>query len=279
MLFFRDLSGKFALKSISSKYKSTGFGLLNGIDVKSNYYESIENISLPIINIGNHSNFPSLSSENEGSVDADDDDVVVPTKRPGRRPTHETPVTSAIANDELFLQLDSISDSISSSGSDFASGLTSAKKTSARYGRRSQLNMPASTTILNRDTLNGSSEGESRPENRNQMHLEEELLQAWQKLDISSENHSAKNSARYGRRAPNTERFDGAKQRSVQNERIFDVNPALDQITNISRSRRNSQANKQKNSDLNLEESWKSLKAFNKKHKGRISESEIRVVK
>lgn len=276
IFFFRDISSKSALKSISSKYKSSDFGVLNGIDVKSNHEESIENITLPIINIGN-TNFTSIDQSDNGSTDADDDDVVVPKRL--RRQRNNKSTTSGISNDELFLQLDSISDSVSSSGSDFAfeSGLTSAKKTSAGYGRRSQLSMLSQTAGTNRDILsvNRLNEVESRHENsKNRINLEEELLQALYRFDINSESTSAKNSARYGRRAPNTDRFlDGLTQRNIQNEKIFDTDLTLDPITYISQSRRNSHAIKQKNTDLNLEESWKSLKAFNKKHKGRISES------
>lgn len=262
------------MKSISSKYKSSEFSVLNGIDVKSNYDESIEDITLPIINIGN-TNFTSIDQlENGSSIDADDDDVVIARRQ--RRQKHTTPAT----NEDLFLQLDSISDSISSSGSDFAfeAGLTTAKKNSARYGRRSQLNMP--TQITNRDISNGLSDAESRHENsKNHINLDEELLQALHKFDINSENASAKNSARYGRRASNSDRFEGFAQAMIQNERIFDTDKTLDPITIISQSRRNSHASKQKNVDLNLEESWKSLRAFNKKHKGRISESKMQALK
>lgn len=274
--FFRDISSKSALKSISSKYKSSDFSVLNGIDVKSNYDESIEDITLPIINIGN-TNFTSIDQlENGSTIDADDDDVVIPRRQ--RRQINNTPATSGTANEDLFLQLDSISDSLSSSGSDFTfeAGLTSAKKTSARYGRRSQLNMLSQITMSNCDisTVNGLNEDESRHENsKHRINLEEELLQALQKFDINSENASAKNSARYGRRASNTDGFDGLTRRNIQNERIFDTDTTLDPITIISQSRKNSHASKQKNIDLNLEESWKSLRAFNKKHKGRISES------
>lgn len=207
----------------------------------------------------------------------------------GRRST-EGSSTIQILSDDLFLHLENESENFHNCDSpdDY---INTERKSSAKFGRRSQssrISVASSMgSISNHHNQNcNSNSNESVNENTFQGRLnlkyEKELLTALEKCEINSEKNSiSKNSARYGRRAvKNSLRTENYKantntKKLTNNSSSFSYKNCKSKLLTKIPDRKNSITEEINSLNKILEESWKSLIVFNKKHKGRISESKF----
>ena len=180
----------------------------------------------------------------------------------GRRSIAESDKSNLHHDDEFSLNLENIS----SVDSPFE--LTSqTERISAKYGRRSQSNQSSRTSSMSTSEMGDFSILNIR---------ENELLSGFMKCDTAAESDPelTNSSARYGRRAirnNHTIRVENVSANSHKHTLDRRCSAASSKISKIP-ERKKSTVEGVKYSDKTLEESWKSLSAFNKKHKGRISE-------
>lgn len=197
--------------------------------------------------------------------DNDDEDIIITSKREGsakygRRSMADFDIRPTPLGSEESSYLENILR---------PDLLCTERKTSAKYGRRSQSDQASrSSSIVSADACEAVDFGV-----RNR--LDESISEAeFMNLTImKSDDDGLKNSAPYRRRASQNNFSLLFKNISASsNKRISDKGFSDSSCNSKISEREESNAAGVKYSDKRLEESWKSLSVFNKKHRGRISD-------
>lgn len=250
-------------------------------NINTTYINDTELIeALPLKSNTSHDDLINLLTENQCINNVNNEDVISKrgeSAKYGRRSINDS-AKSRLPRD-LFLNLENdLENSSHNFDSPFELMINSERRTS-RCGRLSQPNLGSrisstisdSLSLYQNLNLNVNNPNETvlqiTQQNKRNENFEEEFLTMLPNNITKSDNLIVKNSVRYGRRAGKNNHVD-------TNKTKVDVQNLSDNhFSNKLCEKKDSILENTNYSEISLEESWKSLKVFNKKHKGRISES------